>query len=202
VFEIVGGGEATFAELVDVEGELGLDVGVGVFGVVDGGAVLLFELGELDGDGLIDGVFVTEAVSDVVGEGADGEGEFIGGFRVAKEREDEVAGADVVGELGEEGVAEGVVAEVLNGAATVGVGVSFLELGFREGGVLLEKEGADGLFPSEIDELLMSLDGVGDGGSRREKQCKGRDRFEEGAAWGWNIRVPSDAVVLFFSHFT
>ena len=201
VFEVVGWCEAAFAELIDVEGELGLDVGVGVFGVVHGGAVLLFELGELDGDGLIDGVFMTEAVADVVGEGANGEGELIGGFRVAKEREDEVAGADVVGEFGEEGVAEGVVAEVLNGAATVGVGVGFLELGFSEGGVLLEEEGADGLFPGEVDELLMSLNGVGDGWSCREKQCQGRYRFEEGgAAWGGNIRIPSDAVVLLFSH--
>jgi hypothetical protein len=31
-----GGSEAEFAELVDVEGKLGLDVGVGIFGVVDG----------------------------------------------------------------------------------------------------------------------------------------------------------------------
>ncbi len=71
---VVGGRETELAELVDVEGKLGLDVGVRVFGVVDRGAVLFFELGELDGDGLVDGVFVPEAVADVVGEGADGEG--------------------------------------------------------------------------------------------------------------------------------
>jgi hypothetical protein len=36
--EIGGGSEAAFTELVDVEGELGLDVGVRVFRVVDAGA--------------------------------------------------------------------------------------------------------------------------------------------------------------------
>ncbi len=81
-----------------------------------------------------------------------------------EEREDEVAGADVVGEVGEEGVAEGIVAEVLNGAAAVGVGVGLLKLRFGEGGELLEQEGADGPLPGEVDELLMSLDGVRDGG--------------------------------------
>jgi hypothetical protein len=191
VFEIVGWCEAALAELVDVEGELGLDVGVGVLGVVDGGAVFFFELGKLDGDGLVDGVFVAEAVADVVGERADGEGEFIGGLGVVKEGEDEVAGADVVSEVGEEGVAEGVVAEVLNGAATVGVGVSFLELGFGEGGVVLEEKRTYGLLPGEVDELLMGLDGVGNGGGRREKQRQGRYRFNEyGAAWGGNVVGP------------
>jgi hypothetical protein len=69
-----------------------------------------------------------------------------------------------VGEVGEEGVAEGVVAEVLDGAAPVGVGVSLLELGFGERGIVLEEYGPDGLLPGKVDQLLMALDGVGDGG--------------------------------------
>src|SRR6202020_2088998 len=97
---------------------------------------------------------VAEAVADVVGEGADGEGEFVGRLCVVDESEDEVAGADVVGEVREEGVAEGEVAEVLNGAATVGVGVSLLKLSFGEGGVVFEEDGADGCFPGDVDELL------------------------------------------------
>jgi hypothetical protein len=48
-----------------------------------------------------------------------------------------------VGEVGEEGVAEGVVAEVLDGAASVSVGVSLLDLGFGEGRVVLEEYGPD-----------------------------------------------------------
>ncbi|XWK48566.1 hypothetical protein RBB78_14110 [Tunturiibacter empetritectus] len=99
------------------------------------------ELGELDGYGLVDGIFVTEVVTDVVRETADGEGQVVGGLGVVEKREDEVAGADVVGEVGEECVAEGVVAEVLNGAATVGVGVGLLELGLGEGGEFFSRSG-------------------------------------------------------------
>jgi hypothetical protein len=43
VTEIGGGSEATFTELVYVEGELGLDVSMGVLGVVDGRAESLLE---------------------------------------------------------------------------------------------------------------------------------------------------------------
>ena len=126
MFEIGGRGEATDAELVDVEGELGLDVGVRVLVVVDSGAVLLFELGELDGNRAVDGDAVTDTVADVVGEGADGEGELIGSVCVAEKIEDEIAGADVMGEVGEEDVAEGVITEVLDSTASVGVGVGSL----------------------------------------------------------------------------
>jgi hypothetical protein len=60
--------------LVDVEGELGADVGARVFGVVDVGAVFLLEFGKFDRDGEIDGRAVADGVADVVREGADGEG--------------------------------------------------------------------------------------------------------------------------------
>jgi hypothetical protein len=153
--------------LVDVEGELGLDVGVGIFSVVDAVAVSLFEFGKLDRDGEIDGGAMTDRVTDVVREGADGEGEFVGGVGVAEEAYDEVSGADVVGEIRKEGVAEGIVTEVLDGGAAVGVGVSLLELSLGEVGVVLKENWADGLLPGEVDQLLMGLDGVGDGGSCR-----------------------------------
>ncbi len=156
-FHVFGGGEATLAELVDVEGELGLDMGVRGLSVVDVGAVFLFEFGKFDRDGEIDGGAVADGVTHVMREGANGEGELVGGVRVAKEADDEVSGADVVGEVGEEFVAEGVVAEVLDGAAAVRVGVSLLELGFGEGGVLLEKNGPDGLLPGQVDQLLMGF---------------------------------------------
>jgi hypothetical protein len=91
VLEIGGGGEAGVAELVDVEGELGLDVSVRVFGVVDDGAVAPFKLGKLDGDGVIDGIAVAEVIADVVGERADGEGEFVGGAGVVDQSQDEVS---------------------------------------------------------------------------------------------------------------
>jgi hypothetical protein len=203
VTEISRGSEAELAELIDVEGELGLDVGVGVFGVVDGGAVAPFEPGELDGDGKVDGGAVADGVADVVREGADGEGELVGGLGVAEEREDEVSGADVVGEIGEEAVAEGVVAEVLDGAAAVGVTVRLLDLGVGEGGVLLEEDGADGLLPGEVDELFVGLDGVGDGWRGGEEQGQERYRLEEsGASWSLNRVTPECGIVMSVPHFT
>jgi len=130
--------------LIDVEGELGLDVGVRVLSVVDVGTISLLEFGKFDRDGEIDGGAVADGVADVMREGADGEGELVGGVGVTEEADDEVSRADVVSEVGEEFVAEGVVAEVLDGAAAVGVGVSLPELGFGERGVLLEENRPDG----------------------------------------------------------
>ena len=140
VLEVADGGEAVVGDFVDVEGELGLDVLMLALCVGDAVAVAGFELGELDGDGEIGGGGVANAVADVVGEGADGEGEFVGVAGVAEEVDDEVAGADVVGEVGEEGVAEGVVADVLNDAAAIGIGACVLKLGGGQGGVAGEEQ--------------------------------------------------------------
>ena len=155
---------------------------MGALSVVDVGAELFFELGKFDGDRKVDGRAVADGVADVMGEGADGEGELIGGLGIAKEAEDEVSGSDVVGEVGEELVAEGVVAEVLDGASAVGVAVGLLKLGVGQGGVLLEEKGADGLLPGEIDELLVSLDRIGNAGCGREEEGQEGDRLEESGA--------------------
>jgi len=50
---------------------------------------------------------VADGVANVVREGADGEGQLVGVGGVAEEIDDEVSGADVVGEVGESLVAEG-----------------------------------------------------------------------------------------------
>jgi hypothetical protein len=65
-----------------------------------------------------------------------------------------------------------------------------LELGVGESGVMLEENGADGLLPGEVDQLLVGLDRVGDRRGRREDEGKECDRFDESrAGWGEN-RVP------------
>lgn len=81
-------------------------------------------------------------------------------------------------EVGEESIAEGVIAEVLNGASAVGVGVSFLELGFGESRIFFEKERADGVLPCDVDQLLVALDRVGDGGRRQKEEYEKGDRLE------------------------
>ncbi len=171
-----------------------------VLSVVDVGAIFFFEFGKFDRDGEIDGEAVADGVADVMRERTDGEGELVGSVGVAEEAEDEVSGANVVGEVGEEAVAEGVVAEVLDGAASVGVGVGLLELGFGEGGVPFEKNGPDGLLPGEIDQLLVGLDGVGDGWCCREEQSEDGCRFQEGGAAGGRNRLASFVVCFDSTH--
>ncbi len=65
---------------------------------------------------------MADVVADVMGKRPNGKGKLVGVFGVAEEVDDEVAGAHVMGQVGEEGVAEGIVANVLNDASRVGVG--------------------------------------------------------------------------------
>jgi hypothetical protein len=74
-----------------------------------------------------------------------------------------------VSKIGKERVAEGVVAEVLDGAAAIGVGMGLFDLGFGKGGEALEQERTDGLLPGKVDELLVGLDRVGAAGPGSEE---------------------------------
>src|ERR1700761_6193826 len=87
-----------------------------------------------------------------------------------------------MGEVGEEAIAEGVVAEVLNGGAAIGVAAGDAELGFGETGVTSEQEGPDGLLPCEVDELFVALDGVGGGREGLKKQNQNCKRFQDSGA--------------------
>jgi hypothetical protein len=55
--------------------------------------------------------------------------------------------------------------------------VCLLQLGFGEVGEVLEEDGADGLLPGEVDQLLVGLDGIRDGRRCRKKQREKRYRF-------------------------
>ena len=59
------------------------------------------ELWKLDGDGEIGGFGVTDRVANVMRKRANGEGEFVGVLRIAEKIDNEIAGADVVGQVGE-----------------------------------------------------------------------------------------------------
>jgi hypothetical protein len=165
VTEVADGGEAMVGDFVDVEGELGLHVLVFAFSVGDAVTVLAAKLGELDGDGEVGGFGVADGVADVVGEGADGEGELVGIAGVAKEVHHKITGPDVVGEVRVEDVAKGVVADVLDDAAAVGVGAGVFDLGGGEVGVAALEERDDGGVPGEVDELLVGEERVGVGGA-------------------------------------
>lgn len=150
-----------------------------VFAVVDAVSVLLFELGKFNRHGEIDGFGVAEIVAHIVGESADGEGQFVGGASVAEETTDEVAGADVVHQVAVEGFTERVVADILYGAAAVGVGVGFTKLRGGEIGKAGKQQRTDGGLPGEVDELFVGLKRVGQGGPGCEEERQQSGRLEQ-----------------------
>jgi hypothetical protein len=174
VLEVCGGREVAFAELINVEGELSLDMRVRSLGVIDDGTILLFKAGEFYGDGVVDDIAVSDGVTDVVRERADGEGEVVDVLGVEEKAANKVAGADVVSEIGEESVTEGIVAEVLDGAPAVGIGSGLLELGVGEVGEAFEQDRADGVLPREIDDGFVGLDRVWNAGRGRQDKDEQR----------------------------
>ena len=178
-------------DFVDVEGELCADVLVLSLGEVDVGAVLRCEVGELLADGQVDGFGVADGVAHIVGEGTDGKGDIVRGFGVAKEGADEVSGADVVQQIGEERLAHGVVAEVLDDTSAVGVGAGLAQLGRSEVGVAAQQQRLYGVGPGEVDDLLVGEDGVGVGGLRdreeneQESGQRETERTERAHMLGW-----------------
>src|SRR5580700_3129439 len=158
--EIAGGREARMPELIDVEGELGADVRVGILFVRDDRAVLRFEPGKFQWDGNVNRVAMADRIANVVGERAKREGQLVDVVRFVNQVGDEVAGADVMGEIAEEPVAKGIVARVLDGGSAIGVGASFTKLGGRGVGVAAEKQRLDGRVPRDIDESFVSEKGI------------------------------------------
>ena len=104
-------------------------------GVIDAGAVSLAEFWKLHGYGQIGSLRMSDCVADVVGKSTDGEGKLIGVSRITEEIDDEISRTDVVRQIGERCVAEGIVADVLNDAAAIGVCAGVLKLSGGEGGV-------------------------------------------------------------------
>lgn len=117
---------------------------------------------------------MTDGVADVMGESTDGEGEFVRVMGVSDETADEISGANIVCQIAQERVAEGIIAEVLNGATPVSVGVGLVNLRFGEARIAFEQERTNGLLPGKIDNLLMALERVGMTGftKEQEKECE------------------------------
>ena len=103
---------------------------------------------------------MTDGVADVMGESTDGEGEFVRGMGVADEAADEVSGPNIMGEIAQERVAEGIIAEVLNRGAPVSIGMGLVNLRFGQIRVAFDQERTNGLLPGKIDYLFMGLERV------------------------------------------
>ena len=123
-------------------------------------AIAAAKLGKFHRYREIRGLGMADRIADVVGERAHGEGQLIGVVRIAEEAHDKIAGADVVGQVGIEAVAKGVVAHILYHAATVSVGAGLLKLQRSQVGIAAEQQGYDRVLPGEVDELLVGDNGV------------------------------------------
>ena len=171
------GGEAIARYLDYVEAELGANVGGVIVFVGDQVSIPGAELGEGIGDGGIDGGMAGD-VGGVVGQGSEGEGVLIdvpGFLGFGEHVGNEVSATHVMGQVAEEMVAEGVVADVLDEAAAVGIGVGGAHLVVGRAGKAREEHGAKLRFPEEIDDLLVGQDGVGRGAlaGRQETEQNG-----------------------------
>ena len=112
----------------------------------------MFEVWEFDGDRCVYGIHVAEVVSDVVRERTEGEGKLIHVAGLADEVGDEVAGTDVVSEIAEGRMAEGVVAGILDDAAAVGISMGEAKL-FGSGiGIAGQEDRLDTGFPGHVDD--------------------------------------------------
>ena len=92
--KVVNGRKAAMRNLVNVEGELGLDVRMLVFAVGHDRAILRGQLGKLHRHGSIGGLGVADIVADVMGERPNGKGQLVGILGVAEEVDDEVAASE------------------------------------------------------------------------------------------------------------
>ena len=115
---------------------------------------------------------MADVVADVMGERANGKGKLVGILGVAEEVDDEVAGAHVMGQVGEEGVAEGIVANVLNNAARVGVGPCLFQLFGSDVGITAAQQWRDGALPGQVDQLLVGEKRISPGGTADKQETQ------------------------------
>src|SRR5664279_6540108 len=86
-------------------------------------------------------------VGNVVGERSQRESVLIEVLRIVEHRQNEVTGADIVCEIAEDVIAEGIVANVLDDAAAVGIGMGFYQVLRRGIGESRQQQWLDLLVP-------------------------------------------------------
>ena len=81
----------------------------------------------------------------------------------------EVSAADVMHEVTEFSAAEGVVAEVLNDRAAIGIGVGLLDLVVRQSGESLQEKGTNFVRPEKINDFLMCQNRICEGATATQE---------------------------------
>jgi hypothetical protein len=75
----------------------------------------------------------------------------------------EVSAANVMHQITEFSAAEGVVAEILNYGAAIGIGVGLLDLVVRQSGESLQEKGTNFVRPEEINDFLVCQNRICEG---------------------------------------
>src|SRR6185369_17810765 len=99
-------------------------------------------------------------VRGIMRQRAQGEGVLVNILTLAQQFQHEVAAANVMHQIAELYAAEGIVAQVLDDGAAIGVGMRLGDLLFRESGIALQKEGTKGVSPEQVNNLFVSQDGI------------------------------------------
>jgi hypothetical protein len=155
---------------VDVKGKLGLHMGVFVLRVSHHRPVHLAKLWELDRHGEIGCGRMAHRIADVMRQRAHGECQLIRIPLVFKEAGHKVPGSHVVGQLGEEDVAEGIVADVLDRTASVGIGTCCLEFRRSRVRVPAPQQRQNRILPGKVDQLFVSQQRIRASGGRSDKR--------------------------------
>ena len=119
-----------------------------------------------------------------MGESAERESILIGVATLVNQFENEITAADVVHEVAEFGAAEGIVAEILDDGATVGIGMRFGELVFGQIGETLEEERANVVGPHQVHDSFVSENRISKAGAAREQDDEQERERTDGKGQG------------------
>ena len=167
-------------EFLNIECEFGADMSVRALAVGHCVSILALELGKFKCRSRIDRLGMSDGVAQIMRERTDRERVLVNGVRVVEHPDNEISGPDVVCEVAEEGLAEGIVAHVLDDASAVSVGVGYDELVFCGTGELGQEQRSDRIIPRQIDEFLVGQDRVGIAVSRCEHETQDKEHLENG----------------------
>jgi hypothetical protein len=170
---------AILRDLHRVEAKFCFQVRRLALGIADGLSILRAQLGILDSNGLVDRG-VTGDVCCIVRQCAQREGVLVDILALEQHLTNKVSAAKVMHQVAEFLAAERIVTQILDDSASVGVGVRFFKVVFRQSGISLEQKRPDLVGPEQVDDLLVRQNGV----RRRapaahehnEKKCHRADR--------------------------
>src|SRR6266700_44261 len=126
--------------LQNVESKFCFYVGQRVFFIRNRVAILLFQFGIQNGDGVIRGDPVSVIVGSAVSKRAESKGITVNVLGVVQQSQDKVSAPHIVRQVTEEMASVWIITHVLDDGAAISITVCFFELFFRGTGKALQKQ--------------------------------------------------------------